>query len=278
MTDSTTSIDSLLQQANVLLAQTSQIPDEEPDYGMITIMVLCVLAIVGSSIYLLFGKTNSWNRGEFPKKLKYNKDTIIEAYICIGLQLFKRDSEKIKENVKYLAAYLNHRFGDETDYYRHEIINALRLQVTEQSVCSWLKEKMPQEERIQIIDFLVELAFFNELLTRSELIMIYRVAHTLGLTREDVDAIVGIRHNKAEEKRKSHQYMGKSLKEHSLEILGLEVHVDFDAIKTRYRELVKRFHPDLFSHMGNQELEMAHERFVAINTAYQYLEEYFFIH
>lgn len=276
MNDSIISIDSVLHQAHILVAGASQNPNEEPDYPLIFLTVICVMVVVGSGVYLQFGNTNSWRKGIFPKRLKYTPQNLFEAYISLGLQLFKRDDEHIRENASYMASYLNSRFPDVINYsYYEHCIDMIQYQVSEKSVLDWLHERMPKEERPQIIDFLVDLAFFNELLTRGELIMIYRVAGALGITREEVDSIVAIRHNKAEEKRKSHQYLGKSLKEHSFDILGLAPDVDFETVKARYRELVKRFHPDLFSHMGQNEMEMAHDRFVAINAAYQYLELYY---
>jgi DnaJ like chaperone protein len=40
-------------------------------------------------------------------------------------------------------------------------------------------------------------------------------------------------------------------------------------VKKAYRNLAKKFHPDLFVKMGQAEQKMAHERFLEINKAYE---------
>ncbi len=58
--------------------------------------------------------------------------------------------------------------------------------------------------------------------------------------------------------------------EAALLVLDLKMPVVFSEIKTRYRHLVKQYHPDL--HGGNLEAE---EKFKAINQAFTFLKGYF---
>ncbi|NMC68105.1 MAG: J domain-containing protein [Spirochaetales bacterium] len=50
------------------------------------------------------------------------------------------------------------------------------------------------------------------------------------------------------------------------EILGLSRNASMDEIKARYRELVKKYHPD--KHQGNPLADLAEERFKEIQQAY----------
>ncbi|MFN3411109.1 MAG: J domain-containing protein [Exilispira sp.] len=50
------------------------------------------------------------------------------------------------------------------------------------------------------------------------------------------------------------------------EVLGLTKNASIDEVKTRYRELVKKYHPD--KHQGNPLADLAEERFKEIQEAY----------
>ncbi len=56
----------------------------------------------------------------------------------------------------------------------------------------------------------------------------------------------------------------------SYQCLGLPVGAPLEEVKASYRRLARQYHPDL--HPGNQ---ASHERFIALNQAYNYLLEQF---
>jgi len=55
-------------------------------------------------------------------------------------------------------------------------------------------------------------------------------------------------------------------------ILGLNGKVSKHDIKTKYRELVQKYHPDKVSHLGEEFRELAHKKFKQINEAYEYFK------
>ncbi|MES2589093.1 MAG: J domain-containing protein [Bacteroidota bacterium] len=235
------------------------------------------LIILGSMIYLSFGPTQSWAKGRFPMQLKYKEENLFEAYICLGIVLFKKDSGELLEKAKYLSSFLKNKFrGLKNNNYEH-VINTIKLQVSEESVLNWLKKKMPQEERIQIIDFLVSLIFINHEISLPEQKMLFRVVDELLIPRNEVNAILSIRFKIYEEKKKAESktviYNSVSLKTTYLKFFGLESDSTFLDVKKVYRIFAKKFHPDLFINMGESDKIMAHERFTEINNAYEFLEK-----
>ncbi len=55
------------------------------------------------------------------------------------------------------------------------------------------------------------------------------------------------------------------------EILGLKPGASSEEIHNAYREAVKRYHPDRVSHLGEEFKELAAEKFVEIQRAYDFL-------
>jgi curved DNA-binding protein CbpA len=56
------------------------------------------------------------------------------------------------------------------------------------------------------------------------------------------------------------------------EVLGIEVGANAEEIRRAYRELVKKYHPDRVTHLGEEFRTLAEQRMKAINTAYAALE------
>ena len=55
------------------------------------------------------------------------------------------------------------------------------------------------------------------------------------------------------------------------EILGVTAKSSQAEIKSAYRKLINQYHPDKVGHLGKEFKELAHERFMQIQSAYQTL-------
>ncbi len=53
--------------------------------------------------------------------------------------------------------------------------------------------------------------------------------------------------------------------------LGVKRGASQDEIRTAYRQLVAQYHPDKVSHLGKEFQEMAHQKLIAIQQAYEAL-------
>ena len=55
--------------------------------------------------------------------------------------------------------------------------------------------------------------------------------------------------------------------------LGVDRHATQEDIKKAYRLLVMKYHPDKFESEGQDQIEIAKNRFITIQQAYEYLEK-----
>ena len=60
-----------------------------------------------------------------------------------------------------------------------------------------------------------------------------------------------------------------SEKDQHYQVLGISANASVTEIKKAYREQAGKYHPDRVSHLGEEFVKMAHDRFQAINEAYQ---------
>ena len=70
----------------------------------------------------------------------------------------------------------------------------------------------------------------------------------------------------------SSSYSRESAKSLACKILGVNLTDSADVIKKAYRQLVKEHHPDKFSNGTEIQQQMAHQRFLEIQKAYEILE------
>jgi hypothetical protein len=56
------------------------------------------------------------------------------------------------------------------------------------------------------------------------------------------------------------------------QILGISATADWKEIQTAYKEKIKRYHPDKVSHLGEEFSDLANERFLEIQKAYEFLK------
>lgn len=254
----------------------------EKDQTFIIVLVsIALVTMIGSFIYLFFGPSRSWNKGKFPAILSYKTKNIHEAMMYLGIELIRRDASKdLKNQMHTLSWFLSKKFsGNQKDHYEN-LFNSLKFQVKITTVLSWLKAKMPQEHRIEVIDFVTDFAFSNGEITSLEIQFIQYIAKELSIDQADMDLIFYLRlkkyHEDKQKQSKESQskttYYSRNELDDALETLGLKSQATWEEVRKRYRSLAKTMHPDLFASMGKEEQNSANERFTAINKAYQILE------
>jgi len=86
----------------------------------------------------------------------------------------------------------------------------------------------------------------------------------LGIFEESVNS------SKNEEQKPS----TSSVQRQALEVFGLSVPVNADAVKQRYKELVKRYHPDAVQHESDETKALSDEKIKEVNQAYQVLLDF----
>lgn len=208
----------------------------------------------------------------------YNYGNLFRAYIYIGLELMRKDRGDLKNQQTLFLTLLFRKFNK---YDRKEItkiyLNILRSQyeVIMPTIFNWLKTKSNNDEKEQLINLLCDLVYHNDIITQSEVKYLYLVGKEIGLGDDKVRAIVAIRQERLNAKTAySHRpsETSSAIKtRQKMHTLGLSGKPTEEEIKKAYRDLAKKFHPDRFHNKTEYEKQEAHERFIAINAAYEFL-------
>lgn len=124
-------------------------------------------------------------------------------------------------------------------------------------------------KRRQFVEFLIQLAFVDDGLSADEDKVLRVIVAELNVATSDYEAIL-----RKFENMKQGQPQSMSVEE-ACKVLGVHPNDDFNTIKKTYRNLVRKYHPDI---MVSQEkdpeyIEEATAKMQEINKAYQILKE-----
>ncbi|MDO5045287.1 TerB family tellurite resistance protein [Campylobacter sp.] len=138
----------------------------------------------------------------------------------------------------------------------------------------YLKFNLSSDAAIAKISFLLNLACIDGELSASEREIIEQIAIGLRVHRSVLDALFAkfdgfYSQRKSEQRSYSRDF--KTTKQSPYATLNLSENAPFSEVKKRYRELVKKYHPDILMGRGESEeiIERSTRKLQEINEAYE---------
>lgn len=247
--------------------------------GWIVALLFFVPFTTGVTLY--FYKTRharSWRKGIFPASLKFSQDNLLEAYLAIGSLLILIDYQRSKRRITFINAYFNRYFKSANYNFGDSLLFSMRHPLQIDTACAWLNANLNSEgERSQVIYFLAGLAMLDGSLSQKEIKFLQLINENLGLPKVNLHRIIAIyqtfnesreseANDKWEERKRSKRAKNSN---HFHEILNISKDANTDEIKKSYRSLVKQHHPDVFANASEAQQQMAKEKFLKIQEAYE---------
>lgn len=146
-------------------------------------------------------------------------------------------------------------------YGKQRANNAFRLfkeivkkKVSARQVCMQIREHMSHASRLQLLHFLFGIAKADEFVTEKEVEEIRKIAGYLYINQHDYESI---------------KAMFYDASDNAYKILEIDKTASNDEVKTAYRKMVKKYHPDKLRDLGDEHLQGAKEKFQSIQDAYE---------
>lgn len=181
------------------------------------------------------------------------------SLLVLASMVIKADGRVDERELSFVREQFRQWFGVDR---ANEAFRFFKQVVQEQpaltTVCSEVRRHMSLQGRIQIVGFLFALAYADGELQASERQVIARIAQYLGLSSADFSR-QELLHRPAEKRRDPY------------EVLGLTPAASDSDLKSAYRKLVKKYHPDALQGMGDDVVKQAEATFRQIQEAYEEL-------
>ena len=181
------------------------------------------------------------------------------SLLVLASLVIKADGKVDQRELSFVREQFRQWFGTDR---ANEAFNFFKQVVREQpaltTVCVEVRRHMSLQGRIQIVGFLFGLAQADGAIEPSERQMIARIAQYLGIGQADFQR-QELLHGSAEKRLDPY------------EVLGLSPSSSDSDLKSAYRRLVKKYHPDALQGMGEDVVKEAEASFRQIQAAYEEL-------
>jgi DnaJ like chaperone protein len=200
-----------------------------------------------------------WSTDERGAQVPSTERDFHASLLVLASMVIKADGKVDERELSFVREQFRQWFGVER---ANEAFSFFKKVVQEQpaltTVCGEVRRHMSVQGRIQIVGFLFALAYADGELQASERQVIARIAQYLGLNQQDFNR-QELLHRPAEKRRDPY------------EVLGLSSTATDAEVKSAYRKLVKKYHPDALQGMGDDVVKEAEATFRQIQSAYEEL-------
>ena len=216
-------------------------------------------AIMGAILGDMFDKGSDDFRGV--QRGAYDRNATRElAFIGYLVTLFvsvaKADLSIDKREIATIKTFFRQNFRFSSD--DHDIIDRLINKAATTStdidkLCFEIKKYFQYAELLMLLRMVYNVALADRELNKKEADRINEIVTHLGITSND--------HQRIKE-----EFIPTAT---AYSVLGVDSSSSDEKVKKAYRELVKKYHPDKVSHLGEEFIEIAKKKFQTIQDAYE---------
>lgn len=217
-------------------------------------------AVLGSQISNLSqrfqgGQNSAHNRDTTHYTGGVSEGDLIISFLVMSAAITKADGKILSSEIKLLKEYLVRSFGAT----RAAALMKMYKDILEQpldlpAVCRQIREEADPGFKHTLLQVLFEIALADEEMVKSEASLLEQIGRDIGLSANEFQGIASLYNLKAPDR--------------DYDLLELSATASEDEIKSRYRDLVKKYHPDKVGHLGPEFKELAEKKFKEISAAY----------
>ena len=184
------------------------------------------------------------------------------SLMVLSAHIIHADSKIMHSEMEYVRRFLRTNFSAEAESEGQEILLRLFEQKKRmgepqwnaqiQAVCRQLASAMPQEQRLQLVAFLCEIAKADGHIATQERQALQQICVSMGLAAGTAEQMMGL---------------GGSTLEDAYRVLGLTSSATDDEVRRAYKRMALENHPDRVASLGDDIRRAAEKIFKEINEA-----------
>lgn len=173
--------------------------------------------------------------------------------------VMKADGRVMRSELDYVKRYFTSRFGEDTASEAVVMLrDILKQEIPLRDVTNQLSQRLDYSYRLEMLHFLFGIASADGSVSDAENDVINRISGYMHITDSDFQSI---------------RAMFVSQTDASYKILEIEPTVSDEDVKTAYRRMAMKYHPDKVSHLGEDFKKVAHEKFRKVQEAYEQIKK-----
>lgn len=181
------------------------------------------------------------------------------SLVVLSAAVMKADGKVTKSELDYVKKFFVHNFGTEVaQQYVKMLGEILKQDFDVSAVAQQIGQYMDYASRLQLLHYLFGIAQADGSVSQSETDILSRISASMGVPVADYESL---------------KAMFVKNTDSAYTILGIKHEATEEEIKTAYREMAKKYHPDKVSHLGEDVKKAAEEKFQSVNEAYETIKK-----
>ena len=197
------------------------------------------------------------NLGNTEEKRDFNVSLLV-----LSAAVMKADGAVKKSELDYVKRFFLHNFGQErAENYIKMLREILNQDYNLYDVGRQVGQYMDYSSRLQLLHYLFGIADADGIMAEQELNVLKSIASYMGVTGPDYESIKAMFVKTVNETESAYK------------ILEVDPNATDDEVKKAYRDMAKKYHPDLVSHLGDEVREAAEKKLQEVNLAYETIKK-----
>jgi len=223
-----------------------------------------ILALLGYTFWRFPGALLGYILGQLIENNNFNKNSFNRIssrdfelnLLALASLLIKADGKVSKQELDYVRNYFVSAYGKERANATFKIFNdnLNKKRISTEKIFNLFNTVLNYGSRLQVIHFLFGIAKADGNVSSSELKKLLEFSNFLKISNADFQSI----------KAMFFDQVGGAYK-----ILEIDKSDSDQKVKSAYRELAKKHHPDKVQHLGEAYVKAAQDKFQKIQKAYE---------
>lgn len=181
------------------------------------------------------------------------------SLLVLAAAVMKADEKIMKSELEYVRKFFERQFGQEEANERILMLREIiKQEIKVREVCQQISHFMEYHSRLQLIHFLFGISAADESYNEKEVEMVGIIASYLGITPNDYASIKAM--------------FIKDL-DNAYKILEISRYVTNEEVKSAFRKMALKYHPDRVAHLGPDVQKSANEKFQTLLAAYEEIKK-----
>lgn len=214
---------------------------------------------IGSLLDNMMGKSKTFKTSFGPSQTVSPADFELHLLSLASL-VIRADGNVSQTELDYVRQYFVQAYGKEranaTFRLFNEVIN--KREISAQNISNILRQRTKYESRLQILHFLFSIANADGRVSELEVNEINRIAGFLGVFSRDFESI---------------KAMFFKNPDSAYQILEIDRNATDAEVKSAFRTMAKKYHPDKLQHLDEAHRKGGEEKFKKVQEAYEQIQK-----
>jgi len=180
--------------------------------------------------------------------------------LSLASLVIRADGQVNQTELDFVRMYFVQAYGKERANATFRVFNEVvkKREISGSRIGGLLRQRMRYEARLQVLHFLFSIANADGVVSNAEAAEIARISGYLGVQQADFESI---------------KAMFFKNPDSAYKILEIAPGATASEIKSAYRRMAKKYHPDKLQHMDEAYRKGAEEKFRKVQEAYEQLQK-----